>query len=172
MKGYVHAQWLQSRLTLYTPMDCSPPDSSVHGILQARILEWGAMPFSRGSSRPRDRTLVSHVSCIAGRGFTHWATWEALLKGYQAVASQKKLKIFEQKSGRGERVRRYLLFCMPWLWRVLISTCAVCGLAHVHGRGRGSINTGRCSLPGQARLESWHLKQEVFLGSWHSPYSF
>ena len=45
-------------------MDCSPPGFSVHGILQARILEWVAMPFSRGSSRPRDQT---HVSCLL-----HW----------------------------------------------------------------------------------------------------
>ena len=56
---------------LYDPMDCSPPGSSVHGILQARILEWVAISFSRGSSRPRDRT---QVSCIAGRFFTIWAT--------------------------------------------------------------------------------------------------
>ena len=45
-------------------MDCSPPGSSVHGILQARILEWVVLPSSRGSSQPRDRTLVSSVSCI------------------------------------------------------------------------------------------------------------
>ena len=56
------------------PMNCSPPGSSVHGILQARILEWIAMPFSRASSRPRDRT---QVSCIAGRFFTIWTTREA-----------------------------------------------------------------------------------------------
>ena len=49
----------QSCLTLCDPMDCSPPGSSVHGILQAKILEWVAMPFSRGSSQPRDRTQVS-----------------------------------------------------------------------------------------------------------------
>ena len=54
----------QSCLTLCDPMDCSPPGSSVHGILQARILECIAIPFSRGSSQPRDRT---QVSCIAGR---------------------------------------------------------------------------------------------------------
>ena len=48
-------------------MDCSPPGSSVHGILQARILEWVAISFSRGSSRPKDRT---RVSCIASRFFT------------------------------------------------------------------------------------------------------
>ena len=55
----VHAKSLQSCPTLCDPTDCSPPGSSVHGILQARILEWVAMPSSRGSSRPRDRTPVS-----------------------------------------------------------------------------------------------------------------
>ena len=49
-------------LTLCDPMDCSPPGSSVHGILQARILEWVAIPFSRGSSGPRDRTQVSYIT--------------------------------------------------------------------------------------------------------------
>ena len=57
----------QSCLTLCHSMDCSPPGSSVHGILQAKILEWVAMPFSRGSSRPRDQI---QVSCIVGRVFT------------------------------------------------------------------------------------------------------
>ena len=51
----------QTCLTLCSPMVCSPPGSSVHGILQARILEWVAIPFSRGSSWPRDRT---HISCM------------------------------------------------------------------------------------------------------------
>ena len=46
------------------PIDGSPPGSSVHGILQARILEWVAMPCSGGSSRPRDRIAVSYFSCI------------------------------------------------------------------------------------------------------------
>ena len=55
-----------SCLTLCDPMDCSLPGSSVYGILQARILEWVAISFFRGSSRPRDRT---QVSCIAGRCF-------------------------------------------------------------------------------------------------------
>ena len=54
-------------LTLCDPMDCSLPSPSVHGILQARILEWVAMLFSLGSSRPRDQTCVS---CMAGRFFT------------------------------------------------------------------------------------------------------
>ena len=63
----------QSCPTLCNPMGCSPPGSSVHRILQARILEWVAMPSSRGSSRPRDWT---QVSCIAGRSITIWATRE------------------------------------------------------------------------------------------------
>ena len=57
----------QSCPTLCNPMVCSPPGSSVHWILQARILEWVAIPFSKRSSQPRDRT---QVSCIAGRFFT------------------------------------------------------------------------------------------------------
>ena len=61
--------------TLCDPIDYSPPGSSVHGVLQARSLEWVAISFSRGSSRPRDWTLVS---CIAGRRFTLWASREAL----------------------------------------------------------------------------------------------
>ena len=61
-------------VSLFDPMDCSLPGSSVHGILQARILEWVSMPFSRGSSRPRDQSQLSHV---AGRFFTIWAMREA-----------------------------------------------------------------------------------------------
>ena len=57
-----------SRVQLCSPMDCSPPGSSIHGILQARVLEWVAISFSRGSSWPRDWTWVSS---IAGRCFYH-----------------------------------------------------------------------------------------------------
>ena len=64
----------QSYLALYDPMDCSLPGSSVPGILQARILEWVANPFSRGSSWPKDWTLIS---CFACRFFPIWATREA-----------------------------------------------------------------------------------------------
>ena len=63
----------QSRLTLWDPLDCSPPGSSVHGILQARRLEWVAISSSRGSSRRRDQTCVS---CTVGGFFTWWATGE------------------------------------------------------------------------------------------------
>ena len=60
-------------------MDWGWPGSSVHGIFQARILEWVAIPFSRGSSWPRDQTWISH---IAGSLFTVWATWEDYLFHY------------------------------------------------------------------------------------------
>ena len=56
--------------TLCDSMNCSLPGSSVHGILQARILEWVAMPSSRGSSQCKDRTCASRVSCLAGGFFT------------------------------------------------------------------------------------------------------
>ena len=58
-------------------MDCSLPGSSVHGILQARILEWVAMPCSRGFSWPRDRTCISYVSCIGRQVLYHYHTWES-----------------------------------------------------------------------------------------------
>ena len=63
----------QSCPTLCDPMDCSLPGSSICGILQARVLEWGAISFSRRSSQPRDRT---QVSCIVDRRFTVWANRE------------------------------------------------------------------------------------------------
>ena len=63
-----------SCLTLWDPMDCSLPDSSVHGILLASVLEWVAMTSSSRSFQPSDRTQVSHN---AGRFFTTWATSEA-----------------------------------------------------------------------------------------------
>ena len=60
----VHAKSLQLCPTLCDPMDCSLPASSVQEIIQARLLEWGAMPSSRGSFQPRDQTHNSYVSCI------------------------------------------------------------------------------------------------------------
>ena len=68
----------QSCLTLSDSMDCSLPGSSIHGIFQARVLEWGAIAFSRGSSQPRDRTLDSH---IVGRHFTVWVSRKVCKNG-------------------------------------------------------------------------------------------
>ena len=66
----------QSGPTLCDLTDCSPAGFSVHEILQARILKWIAIPFSRGTSQPRNRNLVS---CMAGRFFTVWATGKSSL---------------------------------------------------------------------------------------------
>ena len=63
----MHAKLLQLCLIFYDPMHCSQIGSSVHVILQARILDWTTIPCSRGSYRPRDGT---HVSCTAGKLFT------------------------------------------------------------------------------------------------------
>ena len=77
----------QSYLTLCHPMDCSLPSSSVRGILQARIVEWLTIPFSRESSWPRDWTWVS---LIAGRFFAIWARGEALPDPEQGPAAAAK----------------------------------------------------------------------------------
>ena len=72
----------QSCLALCDPRDCSPPGSSVHGILQARTLECVAMPSSRGSFQHRDQTPIS---CISGNGrpiLYHGASWEAHLRKF------------------------------------------------------------------------------------------
>ena len=72
-------------------MDCSPPCSSVHGIIQERVLEWVAIPFSRRSSRSRDWTLVS---CFAGRFFTIWDTRKALDRQFSSVQSLSRVRLF------------------------------------------------------------------------------
>ena len=67
----------QSHPTLCDPMDCSLPGSSIRAILQVRILEWVAISHSKGSSRPRNRTHISCISCIDKQILYHCATWEA-----------------------------------------------------------------------------------------------
>ena len=88
--------WSLSRLclTLCDPMDCGPPDFSVHGILQTRILEWVAMHSSRASSQSRDQT---QVSCIAGRFFTTWATREAHSSLSNHINRQRKAQTISQR---------------------------------------------------------------------------
>ena len=67
-------KWSEVKVAQSCPTLCDPMDYKVNGILKARILEWVAFPFSRGSSQPRDRT---QISCIAGGFFTSWTTREA-----------------------------------------------------------------------------------------------
>ena len=82
---YAEVKWsegAQSCPTLCDPMDCSLPGSSVHGIFQARVPEWVAISFSRGSSQPRDQTQVSRTT---GRRFTVWATRKAPYVHYYSI---------------------------------------------------------------------------------------
>ena len=79
---YIFCACVLSRLScvwLCNLMDRSPSGFSIHGILQARTLEQFAVPFSRGSFWPRDRTCIFYVSCFGMWVLYHWATWEALL---------------------------------------------------------------------------------------------
>ena len=102
------------------PTLCDPMDCTVHGILQARILEWVAFPFpfSRGSSQPRDRTQVSH---IAGRFFTSWATREAQ-KTRRGQSSQVAVQFLRQDCCLSSRCLWYLLATelIWWLWEFSI----------------------------------------------------
>ena len=68
---FIIIKLLQSCPTLCDPTDCSPPGSSVHEILQARILEWVAISSSRGSSQHRDQICVSNVTCIGRQALYH-----------------------------------------------------------------------------------------------------
>ena len=77
--------YAQSCPTLCTPLDCSLPAFSVHGIFQARILEWVTIFSSRESLQPRDQTRISCVSCIADRFFTHRAIREPPILLYYSI---------------------------------------------------------------------------------------
>ena len=84
LQYHLHACVLShfSHVRLCDGVDCSPPGSTVHGILQARILEQVAMSSSRGSSLPRDRTQVSYVSCIVRQVLYHQCPWGSPQKRY------------------------------------------------------------------------------------------
>ena len=71
-----HAQSFSRCLTFCNPLDCSLLGSSIHGISQARILEWDTISYSRGSSPPKDRTCASCISCTGRWILYHCATWE------------------------------------------------------------------------------------------------
>ena len=103
----LRTQSLQSCPTLCNTVDCSPPGSSVHWILQARILEWVAMPSYRGSSPPRNRTQVSCLSCITGRYFTYWATWEAPVNDYVDLINYPWNKSYDQPTQHIKKQKHY-----------------------------------------------------------------
>ena len=127
----------QSCLTLCDLMDCSPPGSSVCGIFQARILEWAAMPSSRGSWR-RDWT---QVSCIAGIFFTIWATREALPKNrgdkHLKRASQVALVSGKEPACQCRRCKRHKfnLWVRKIPWKRAWQPTPVFLIRELHGQG-------------------------------------
>jgi len=103
------------------PTLCDPTDHTVHGILQARILEWVAIPFSRESFQPRDQTQFSHIT---GGFFTSWATREALssLKSWQNIRSQLIFATWVGKLCKSPHFHLHLFFAFFFsptdLWKV------------------------------------------------------
>ena len=138
--------------TLFNPIDYSPPGSSVHGIFQARILEWVAISFSRESSQPGDRT---QVSCTAGRFFTIWATREANSKAEDS-------NWLGQKDGKSLENR------------ILIGQMGKEGQGAEHVPGRGSSfmeviasATARNSEGYQQRMSQRVLKPSQEVSRWY-----
>ena len=104
------AKSLQLYPTLCDPLGCSPPGSSIHGFLQARVLEWVAMPSSRGTSQPRDQTHISYISCI-GRIFTTRAAWETLFNS----SSSRLFLGWENPQEKGKASQSSILaWRIPW----------------------------------------------------------
>ena len=115
--AYVHTQLLQLCLTLWNPGDCSLPGSCIYGILQARILEWVAIPFYSGSSWPREPTCIS---CIEGWFFSAEPLGKPHIVSYHLPIVT--VILFSFQFG-------YLLFLFP-LWLLLWGPSIIC-LIHV-----------------------------------------
>ena len=135
----MHAKSLQS--CLCDPLDCSPPGSSVRGILYARILEWIALPSSRAwsgiskrSSRDKDQIWVSYVSCIGRQVLYTRATWEALLCINKHIFSCGYIKIFKPK-----KLTYYIYF---WIMSILLFL----SLFHIKFGCWFHIHTQNCHL--------------------------
>ena len=140
-----HVQLLQSCPTLYDPVDCSPPGSSVRGIIPARILEWVAISYSRGLPDPGIKPASSVAPALGGRLFTTWAIWEALGSKVLPV----KMSLFQGS---------------PWpLWEAHLPSFS---LRSVNGELQVVLRTekvGSCELAGKfvGRLPSWLFKKSA-----------
>ena len=152
-------------------MDCSLPGSSVHGILQARILDWVAMPSSRGSSLPRDQTLSLSFPALAGRFFTTRATWEALYTEYimrnaKLGESQAGIKIAGRNINNLKYIDNTILNGRKWreTKRLLVE--------HERGEWKSWLKTQHSKkIMGSDPMTSWRIDGEKvetdrFLFSW------
>ena len=112
--GYMLSHFSHVQLWDWDPMDCGLTSSSVHGILQARILKWVAMPSSRGSSQPRDQTHVSCISCTSDRFFTT----EPRGKPQENLGS---LNIIAAIQGTCESELAFYFFYLSFSWPLKVS---------------------------------------------------
>ena len=135
----MHAESLQSGLTLCDPMGSSPPGSSVIGMLQARILEWVATPSSRGSSRPRDQTCVSYVSYISRWVIYHWRHLGVQNEfGHFFSLDAKKMEVGRDRLAGLSRTECWgrQRLSLVFLW----SSCAGTGMGSKWGVGTPSVS--------------------------------
>ena len=153
--------WLLRHVQLFaTPWDCSPPGFSVHGIFQARVLEWFAMPSSRGSSWPRKWT---HVSCISGIGrqiLNCWATWETteiyLLTVVEAGKSKIKM-LADSLSGEAPFLVHIWLAVNTW-WAV---SSKMKGVRKLSGLGVFNINPPWFVILEESPLKSTNVRPNI-----------
>ena len=143
-------------------MNCSPPGSLVHGILQARILEWVAIPFSRGSSWPRDWT---QVSCIASRLFTILATkfdhnlsssWYLVLSYALGPLKEKRWKMITPAEGTCHDNS-----CFSHLWHIHVDRALSQVLLYPNCLFRFPLNIYDLLLPICCSVPSMELKQRL-----------
>ena len=149
--------------TLCNPMDCSPPGSSVRGILQARTLEWVATSFSRGSSPLTDWTLVS---CIASGCFTIWPTREAHSQSWLLVFPAV-MESWARKTAECQKLDAFKLWC----WRRLKSPLDSKTFIPVNSTGNQHwIFTGRTDAEAEAPIlasldvKSWLTGKDSYAG--------
>ena len=116
-RGKIKMLTTQSCLGLCNPVDCSPPGSSVHRSLQARTLEWVAMPSSRGSSPPRDKVCVAY---IGRRVLYHWATWEAYWGRFLSAVRTQRARRFPEHRKRALSVLVHHLHAAVFLSGVVL----------------------------------------------------
>ena len=132
-------------------MDCSLPGSSVHGIFQARILEWVAISFSRGSSQPRDQ---SRVSCIADRRFTIWATREAPRKALRKYNYPENTVNIAQNS---TRLSFFFSLAVFTVWPILL--IAISSLTETRWKWGKFLSYLKCNLLGHNNYHKFHFSR-------------
>ena len=157
------ARLLQSCLTLCDPIDCSPPGSSLHRVLQARILEWVAMPFSRESSPPRDQTHISYISCIGRQVFITSTTCEASGIDQKIINVWLRLKDLLELTKKKKSPHHRGLEYKNRKWRDTWSNRQVCPRSTKWNRAKANrvlprehIGHNKHSLPSRPRDDSTH----------------